>query len=499
MKYFLICLLLLAQSSHFLAQNRYDNNWVFGRIGNGILLNFDNNSLHVAYIPETDIRTTEAHTCMSDFEGNLLFYSNNCSISNAQHQIMENGDGLNPGPIQTYWCSVNPFSNPYNQSIIALPYPGQEGKYMVFHVDSHIFNFAGPGGSYATPKNLLLTIVDMNSNNGLGKVLDKNVQVLQDTLAGTKLSAVRHANGKDWWLLIPEYRSNCYYKILVSNDGASIIDKQCIGYVWNKYDEAGGCLFTTNGDKFIRSNDMNGLNIFDFDRCTGNLSNSIHISLAPDSNALNGLAVSKSGRFAYFNTLKKIFQFDLQAQDIAASKTLVATYDGFLSDGNTTDFYYSKLAPDGKIYYCSFGPTYYLHTINQPDSAGLACQVLQHNIELPITHHSSMPNHPNYQLGALPGACDTLSVSTQHIKNGKNNVTIFPNPTSGDIQIKTETGIELQLVQVFDLSGKLRFSLQCNSLSVSILKSNHHLENGFYLIKIEDKYGHVQRKKMVLE
>lgn len=500
MKYFSICLfLLLLQASSLFAQNRHDNNWVFGRLGNGIFLNFDNDSLHVGYVPEADMRTGTAHISMSDAEGNLLFYSNNCSISDAQHQIMENGEGLNPGVIQTYWCSVNPYANPYNQSIISLPYPGQEGKYMIFHVDSEIFNFGGPGGAYVTPKHVLLTIVDMNKNNGLGEVVDKNVQILQDTLAGTKLIAVKHANGRDWWLLTPEYRSNCYYKILVSKGGISISDKQCIGYVWNKYDEAGGSLFTSSGDKFIRSNDMNGLNIFDFDRCTGDLSNPIHISLAPDTNALTGLSISKSGRFVYFNTLKKIYQFDLQAQDIAASKVLVATYDGFKSAGNSTDFYYSKLAPDGKIYFCTFGPTYYLHTINQPDSVGLACQVLQHNVILPITHYATMPNSPNYQLGALPGPCDTISVSTNDLKDVKNPIEIFPNPTSGDIQIRNESGVELRQIQVFNLTGKLIFSLQCNSPNVSIIKSNHHLEKGFYLIKISDKYGHPQMGKIIIE
>ena len=274
-------------------QNRHDNNWVFANLHlGGSLLNFDGDSLNVTTLGTTGGRAREALACMSDKEGNLLFYTNNCTVFNKNHEVMENGEGLNPGIIQTYWCSVNPYANPYNQSIITVPMPGQDSTYLLFHVDSEVYNFGGPGGSFVTPKHLLMTEVDMSANNGLGKVLSKNSIVIEDTLAGVKLSAVRHANGHDWWLIIPEYKSNCYYSVLVTPNGNIVSSKQCLGYVWNKYDESGGALFTNNGGKFIRSNDMNGLNIFDFDRCDGTLFNPIRFSLAPDSNTVTSLTLN---------------------------------------------------------------------------------------------------------------------------------------------------------------------------------------------------------------
>lgn len=501
MKQHFTVILVLLQMAMLHAQNRHENNWVFGfeNLG-GNLLNFESDSVHIEAINMTDANTYEALACMSDKEGNLLFYTNNCSVFNKNHKLMENGEGLNPGVIQTYWCSINPFANPYNQSAIVIPKPGNDSNYLIFHIDSDIYNFGGPGGSFVTPKHLLMTEIDMSANNGLGKVVLKNSIVLEDTLAGVKLSAVKHANGRDCWLIIPEYKSNCYYPVLVTPDGNVVGNKQCLGYTWNKYDESGGALFTNSGDKFIRSNDMNGFNIFDFDRCDGSLANPIRFSLAPDSNTVSSLSLSAGGRFAYYNTRRKIYQFDLEAQDVAASKTLVAEYDGFLNFGTKTDFYYSKLAPDGKIYICTFDPTYYLHVIEHPDSAGVACQVLQHSIQLPKPHFAAMPNYPNYGLGALVGSpCDTITVGTSDWKKSPNKLLVYPNPSTGDIQI-TSTGDEaITLIELFDLAGKLVYSRSFHQSKVRLDRNEHRLDKGFYLLRATGKSGGNFLSKIIIE
>lgn len=483
------------------AQNKHDYNWVFPNLQlGGNHLSFNGDTLQISALGTTEGRTRTALACMSDKEGNLLFYTNNCTIFNKNHEIMENGEGLNPGVIQTYWCSVNPFANPYNQSVIVIPKPGKDSSYLVFHVDSEVFNFGGPGGSFVTPKHLLMTEIDMSANNGLGKVLVKNSIVIEDTLAGVKLTAVRHANGRDWWLTIPEYKSNCYYPVLITPHGNFVGSKQCLGYVWNKYDESGGALFTNSGNKYIRSNDINGFNIFDFDRCEGSLANPVHFSLAPDTGTVSGLSLSKSGRFAYYNTRQKIYQFDLEAQDVAASKTLVAEYDGFVNFGTKTDFYYSRLAPDGKIYICTFDPTYYLHVIEHPDSAGLACQVKQHVIKLPNTHFAGVPNYPNYRLGALAGSpCDTISVNTLEPQHQTSPITVYPNPTSGDITIEHRGGSEIISTDIFDITGRVVVTDRQRGSIIVIHRQANNLQSGLYLFRIVDKEGKSEIRKIIME
>ena len=451
MKPLLTLLIFLLAQNILSAQYRYDDNWVLAQNKEGILLSFSGDSLRVLPIPYMNMRMVEASVTMSDSAGKLQFYSNNCFIANAEHQEMDNGNDLGPGVIQKYYCPTG--GNPMNQSAIVLPDPSRQDRYLYFHLDLQQYNIGQPGGSQSAPLHLLLSTVDMQENNGLGKLVDKNVTVVSDTLSWSALAAVRHANGRDWWLICAEYLTNCYYKILVDTGGVHLQDKQCIGQEWGRYAISGGTKFTENGSKFVRSHADYGLNIFDFDRCSDQLSNAIHVSLAPDTNRISGLALSGNSRFAYVTFLKKIFQFDLEAPDIAASKTLVATYDGFQSGGNSTDFYFSQLAPDGKIYICTYGPTYHLHTINQPDSAGLACQVLQHHVLLPYSHYAAVPYYPNYRLGASSEPCDSLPVSVTH-PPAEAALRVYPNPASGGFFVQLPAGQSGQL-SLIDGLGKV--------------------------------------------
>ena len=124
-----------------------------------------------------------------------------------------------------------------------------------------------------------------------------------------------------------------------------------------------------------------GIDLYKFDRCSGEMSDPIHI-LYPDVAAPGGIAFSPNSRFVYTPSWDKVYQFDLWAPDIPASRVTVAEYDGFLDErGLPTRFYQPKLAPDGKIYITvSNVNSRYLHVIDQPDSLGTACNVQQHQI-----------------------------------------------------------------------------------------------------------------------
>jgi len=334
----------------------------------------------------------------------------------------------------------------------------------------------------------------------LGKVISKNNILIEDTLSSCAMQAVRHANGRDWWILVPEYNGNCYYKILLDPSGPQVDGKQCLGSNWGKYALSGGVHFTAEGSRYVRCDAEYGLNIFDFDRCSAELSNPVHIPIGPQGAfPINCMTLSASGRFAYYHTLSQIYQFDLESQDISGSKTLVSIYDGFQSSGNSTDFYKSQLAPDGKIYICTYGPTYYLHVIEHPDSAGLACQIMQHSIELPNRHFAAMPNFPNYRLGALPGPCDTLSVSSYEPLLQSNSVTVYPNPTSGDIRIEYVGESNIHWVEIFDLAGKRLYANKHIGDTLTIDKASHAIGSGFYILKITSDFEKSEIKKIIIK
>jgi hypothetical protein len=501
MRYLLFFLICTAYSCVVFGQNRYDNNWVFTNLNlGGNILSFDGETLNISALGGTNGRAREALACMSDKGGKLLFYTNNCTAFDKNHQVMENGEGLNPGQVQTYWCSVNPFANPNDNSVIILPQPDDEQVYQILHWDYEAFNVGQPGGSQFAPLHLYHTVVDMSQNNGLGKVVSKNNLIISDTLSSCALQAVRHANGRDWWVLAPEFNGNCYYKILIDLSGPHVVNKQCIGSNWGKYSRSGGVHFTTGGSKYIRCHTAYGLNLFDFDRCTGQMSNPVHIPIGPQGEfPINCMTLSPSGRFLYYHTLKEIYQYDLEAQDIAASRILVASYDGFVSV-NQTDFYKSQLAPDGKIYINSFGPVFYLHVIEHPDSAGLACEVRQHAIELPNYHFAAMPNYPDYRLGALDESpCDTINVSTHEPHQHASRIDIYPNPTSGDITIQHKEGTKIVRTEMFCLAESNIFIDTQQGNPVKIQRRINNFKPGFYLLKITDDTGWSEVKKIIIE
>jgi PKD domain len=114
-----------------------------------------------------------------------------------------------------------------------------------------------------------------------------------------------------------------------------------------------------------------------------------------------------------------VFQYDLQATDIAASKTLVAEWDGYVHEISfATTFAAAQLAPDGKIYICTAFSTPFLHVIEYPDRKGIACQLRQRAIHLPNYNNYSIPNFPNYRLGPIDGSvCDTLGLDNHPLCN----------------------------------------------------------------------------------
>src|SRR5690606_1796319 len=184
-------------------------------------------------------------------------------------------------------------------------------------------------------------------------------------------------------------------------------------------------VFTPDANKYIRVNPFNGLNIFDFDNEKGELSNPIVIDFPNDTFYYAGASASANSRFLYISARTKLYQFDLQAVDIAASKTLIGVWDGF-DDPYPIIFYYSALAPDNKIYISGTSSHKYLHVIHKPDSLGLACEFEQRGIELPSYNFATIPNFPHYRSQPTAVDCDP-TVYTEEIAPFQEGFKMYPN------------------------------------------------------------------------
>jgi hypothetical protein len=440
----LFCIICFAKNT---SAQKHDYLWYMTAGHNTASVKFDFNT--TPYTMDTlqrNMPMTSTANTVCDTAGNLMFYTNGIWINNASHQLMQNGDSLNPSPYTDQARNIGFF---VPESTTAIPHPKQPNKYYLFHQSW------APQQDFA--ERLYYTLIDMNANNGLGVVEKKNqilLDGLADSICGGQVEVVKHANGYDWWLLHALGGSNGFHTFLITGDTIKKIRKQYVGNTnRNPGNEAiGQAVFTPDGTKYIRYDPFNKLDIFDFNRCTGRLSNPIHIEV--DTSIYGGgLSISPSSRYLYVSLSFFVVQFDLWATDIAASMDTIAVYDGSytidpLVGGHRFQLF--QLAPDGKIY-GNIPSSPYLHVINQPDLAGDSCDLQQHAITLPYYNGQFLPNNPHYRMAALPdSACapsqngsgwideeEVVYTSTQDIKAG-NGFRLYPNPAGQQLTIELD-------------------------------------------------------------
>jgi len=75
----------------------------------------------------------------------------------------------------------------------------------------------------------------------------------------------------------------------------------------------------------------------------------------------------------------------------------------------------------------------------------------------------------------------------------KNNIRIYPNPTSSYINISNSKNIELSAIVVFNILGQVIMQVHPESKSINI----SYLANGAYFLKIEDKKGNQKTFKVL--
>ena len=502
MKVQLFCLMMVCTLTTLSVQGQRGANWVLGthstlspENNDGTLLNFKDDTLKIEYIEnEKYMSQFVANTGISDKEGNLLFYTNGCYLANALHDTLKNSEAMSPGIIEQAFC--DDAGHTISQHQMILPKPNSDHLYYTFQLnDVEALPVDTVGGITLTPTSLTYSVVDMREENGLGAVVEKNTYILRDTLSNNGIQAVKHANGRDWWVIVPKFESNCHFKYLFTPEGIFFFDKQCLGKTWTWIDRGGQSIFSPDGNHYIRFQARNYLNIFGYDRCSGQLTLREEISFIHRAGSTVGTAVSPNSRFLYAMVSDSAFQYDLWASNIASSKILIAVYDGFQNLGPTR-FRLAQLAPDGKIYIASNNLTFNLHVIEYPDSLGTACNFIQHAIELPTDNDIGIPIYPNYALGPLTGECDTLPVSTVE-PSFSIPIRCYPNPAQEQVTIEIEERQQSFLLRVSDSQGRT-VATKKMELPGSYRLNTSNWPNGLYLLWIEGEDGISWRERLLI-
>jgi hypothetical protein len=197
---------------------KHDYNWIFGSYTypdgeydnyTGNLLDFNRDTVYLGLYEKYDeMRNYTVN--YSDASGNLKFWSNGCEIFNSENAIMQGGDTLNPGLIYNAFCSEGGLAYVgSHQSMLSLP--NLENENLVFLI--HNFEPWNPNDPYE----LRYTLIDIEMNNGLGKVLKKGVPLVSGTTSGLQV-AVKSDDLKSWWVVAHEVDSKNHFIFQLTSD-----------------------------------------------------------------------------------------------------------------------------------------------------------------------------------------------------------------------------------------------------------------------------------------
>lgn len=314
----------LTISNEIFAQNAAATNWFFGR-GSG--LKFTNG---VASFFNTDpFVSFENTTSISAPNGNLLFASNGSVVWNRNLQVMSNGTGLQGSDMNT-------------QGVAIVPIPGINFKFLLFVVNPTT------GLSYSE--------VDMSLNNGLGNIsaTTKNVSLYNGPLT-EKVAVGRHCNGTDYWLVVHTPGSNQFLSYLVNNGGVSttpVASNTGIVHTVNK----GYMKFSPDSKRIAialtRPTPGNNVEVYDFNRSTGQVTNPIPLS---GTGGEYGLSFSPNSGFLYVSSatdvpsggkINQLVQFRINSSNIESTKAVIAVRNFPLASGYGA----LQLGNDKKIY-----------------------------------------------------------------------------------------------------------------------------------------------------
>ncbi len=509
--HFAVCIEFLLIPSSF-SQEKHDYVWVMGtsivsaahRSG-GTIINFNSGKPDTSSI-DLIFNLDETLGTMSDKYGNLQFYSNGCEILNWNHVQMVNGDSINyPSKEFEINCSRTlPYGT--HAGLLSLPMPGTEDRYVMFHLRYDSSTAPYPLYFY-NPQSLLYTTIDMTAENGLGRVVEKNMLVMKDTFCDM-LSAVRHGNGRDWWLVAPkpgsgDIPSDKILLFLLTPYGIEGPFVRKIAVTWkgnpNLFARS-QAVFSPDGTRYARFDWKNGIQLFCFDRCTGEFSCPIALPFSEDEVEASGVSFSPNSRFLYASTGQKMYQFDCTAEDVQSTQTLLGTYDGFKAPLWTT-FYQQRLAPDGKIYMSCTNGAYYLHVVHNPDAKGKDCNFEQHGFELPTQNGFCLPYFPNYRLYDWANSpCDTVGIDAPRdtVRYFNKSLQLSPNPANEYVTIVPPECVWGNL-RAYNAAGQLMKETIIVSSGETYTLEVKHWPAGVYFLVVFTREQGVETKRLVVQ
>ncbi|GEM_PF-452020 len=410
MKYLFVIVILLGFKINIYSQGE-NNIWMFGRnysldfnhtppllrddeYLNGTLMANTSNTL----MPNIEHFYDYAQA-VCDANGNLLFMVK-------KHVVRNTGLGYGvPAPnifdrdeVPIEGTEFLAPSDMYEDRPLVIPHPGNSQQYYVFYVRN--------GG-------LLYSLFDLSLNNGKGDIVPGFKNVLHypyNSIIGSRIVSIQGCDGV--WMVARHRLNNQFlsFKFDISGLAPSPVISQVGLMATGEYGSTqselavspNGKLVGVSAMKIEHLNYEGGIELFDFEKCSGKLKNP---RLFETGNIIYGLAFSPDNSKLYasyseYNPMltpqaswwrdQNIYQFDLELSnlsDIVNSKTLIIANPTVQEDLpfcplSMPHFGSMRIGKDQKLYIINSAPRVCdgtsgvgmaIHVINNPNLTGLLC------------------------------------------------------------------------------------------------------------------------------
>ena len=311
---FCILLILFNSSKSYCQPEEY--NWYFGKYA---AVNFNTGSPITLY---NSAMLAYSSFCgsISDSVGKLLFYTDGKKVWNRKHAVMQNGGSVGGFIVQK---------------------PGSTNLYYL--VDNNKYS-----------------VVDMNTGTDGSVILINQVFSLANFAGYT---FIRHKNNLDIWMVAYLKNSTTFYSFLISSSGFNLTPVQSnSGISLNT-----SCVMkiSPKGENLSKISN-NGLELFDFNNLTGQVSNCYYLGGYWSPYCLE-YSADGSKLYAGGPNDKQLYRFDLTAGSKAAIMNSVTLVDSIPSSVGT-GFSAMQLGPDRKLYISISGASS-LDVIDMPDES----------------------------------------------------------------------------------------------------------------------------------
>lgn len=423
----------------------------------------------------------------ADKNGNLLFASNGWRLVNSYGEVLSYRLWHDDIP----WPGGSPDTTlvDLTRGPLFLPDPSDSNRVYLFYSE-YITNYPMQTLGFArVDRRFCYALLDIPTQS----LISKDHIILDEITALSDMVALRHGNGRDWWIYKPTLQSNQYYRGLLSTAGLSEFELYTVPNMQGREQAFTMTHFTQDGSMMAHFSTYQAkyCQRLDVDRCTGNLSNPRETDLnpmfrpaevgnfilSPDGSKFYGYRLNYNDSTYHPGTHQ--YDFELDSLTLLSSQSSLL----FLAPNFKELFFLTPIqSPDTILLY--------LGAIQNPDSLGALSNV--DDYKYPLLNIPTMlasANFANYRLGPLAGsACDTLGSVTvgAPVKPLSDALSIFPNPSREVLHVRFQgVGAQPALLTVYNSMGQVMHRQLLEQEYTTLQSNTLNLPTGVYTVQVQ--------------